>query len=95
VRRLEFELNNAAMFGLALHLLLFRQLRCLDRHRLEGTNELSGERRIEVNPAEHHTPGHAEHRIAAVASIDGAAVTSTVENAEPPSAPAAYQKSTE
>jgi hypothetical protein len=83
------------MFGLALHLPLFRQLRCLDRHGFDSTNELSGERRINAKAAEHHTPGHTMHRIATVASINRTAVASAVENAEPTSAAAANQKAGE
>jgi hypothetical protein len=45
---LELEFKNAAMFGLALHLPPFRQLRCLDRHGLDGTNELPGKCRIDA-----------------------------------------------
>jgi hypothetical protein len=45
------------MFGLALHLPLFRQPRRLDRHGLDGADEFPGERRVDAKPAEHHTPG--------------------------------------
>jgi hypothetical protein len=45
------------MFGLALHLPLFRQPRRLDRHGLDGADKFPGERRVDAKPAEHHTPG--------------------------------------
>jgi hypothetical protein len=83
------------MFGLALHRPPFRQQRRLDRHGLDGANELMGERRINAKPAEHHTPGHANGSVATIAAIDGRAVTSGVDDAEPPSAPAACQKAGE
>lgn len=83
------------MFGLTFHHSLFRQLRRLDRHGLDGANELSGERRIDAKPAEHHTPAHAKRRIATVAAIDGRAVTSRVDDAQPTTAAAAYQKAGE
>ena len=83
------------MFGLTFHHSLFRQLRCLDRHGLDGANELSGERLIDAEPAEHHTPAHPKCRIAAVAAIDRRAVTSRVDDAEPTTAAAAYQKAGE
>ena len=70
-RLLEIEFKNAAMFGRALHLPLFRQLRRLERHGLDGANEFPGERRIDVKPAEHHTPGCANRRVTAVAPVDG------------------------
>ena len=83
------------MFGLALHLPPFRQLRRLDRHGLDGTNELAGRRCIDAKPAEHHTPGHAVHRVASVAAIDGRAVTSGVDDAQPTAAAVANQKTGE
>lgn len=83
------------MFSLALHLPLFRQLRGLDRHGLDGTNELASERRIDVKAAEHHTPRHADRGVAAIASIDGAVGTSGVNDGEPTAAAAANQKAAE
>ena len=83
------------MFGLALHLPLFRQLRCLDRHGLDGANELASERRIDVKAAEHHTPRHADRGVAAIASIDGAVGTSGVNDGQPTAAAAANQKAAE
>jgi len=83
------------MVGLALHSPPFRQQRRFDRHGLDGANELTGEHRIDAKPAEHHTPAHPDCGVATVASIDGRAVTSGVDDAEPPSAPAACQKASE
>ena len=94
-RLLELKLKKAAMFGLALHLPQFRQLRCLDRHGLDGANELASERRIDVKAAEHHTPGHAERGVAAIASIDGAVGTSGVNDGQPTAAAAANQEAAE
>ena len=54
-----------------------------------------GERRINAKPAEHHTPGHADRGVATIAAIDGHAVTSGVDNAQPTSAAAANQKAGE
>jgi len=94
-RLLKFKLKKAVMFGLALHLPLFRQLRCLDHHGFDGTNELASERRIDVKAAEHHTPRHAERGVAAIASIDGAVGTSGVNDGQPTAAAAANQKAAE
>jgi hypothetical protein len=80
---------------LALHLALFRQLRCLDRHGLDGANELASERRIDVKAAEHHTPRRANRDVAAIASIDGAIGASGVNDSEPTAAAAANQKPAE
>src|SRR5271156_55215 len=83
------------MFGLALHLPPFRQLRCLDRHGLDGTNELAGECCIDTKPAEHHTPGHADRGVATIAAIDGRVVTSSIDDTQPTAAAAANQKAAE
>ncbi len=83
------------MFGLALHLALFRQLRCLDRYGLDGANELASERRIDVKAAEHHTPRCADRDVAAIASIDRAVGTSGVNDGQPTAAAAANQKPAE
>jgi hypothetical protein len=83
------------MFGLALHLPLFRQLRCLDRHGLDGANEFARKRRIDVKAAEHHTPGHADRGAAAIASIDGAVGTSGINDGQPAATTAANQKPAE
>jgi hypothetical protein len=69
------------MFGVALHLPLFRQLRCLDRHGLDGANEFASERCINVKAAEHRTPRQADCGVATVASIDRVVGTSGVEHA--------------
>ena len=45
--------------------------------------------------AEHHTPRHAERSVAAIASIDGAVGTSSVNDAQPTAAAAANQKAAE
>lgn len=92
---LEFELKNAAMFGLLLHRSPLRQLRRLDCHGFDGANEFAGERRIDAKPAEHHTPARAEGSITTVASIDGLAGASGVDDAQPTSAPPANQKAGE
>jgi hypothetical protein len=92
---LELEIENAAMFGLTLHLPLFRQPCRLDRHGLDGTNEFPGERRIDAKPTEHHTPGCAKRRVAAVASIDGLAGASGVYDTQPPAAPTTRQQAAE
>jgi hypothetical protein len=83
------------MFGLALHRPPFRQQRRLDCHGLDGANGFSGERRIDAKPAEHLTPARADRSVAAVASIDGLAGTSCIDDAQPTSAPAADQKADE
>jgi len=83
------------MFGLALHHPSFRQQRRLDRDGLDGANELSGKRRVDAKPAKHHTPARADRSVAAVASIDGLAGTSGVDDIQPTSAPAANQKAGE
>ncbi len=49
----------------------------------------------DAKPAKHHTPGHAVHRVASVAAIDGRAVTSGVEDTQPTAAAAANQKTGE
>jgi hypothetical protein len=92
---LELEIENAAMFGLTLHLSLFRQPRRLDRHGLDGTNEFPGKRRIDAKPTEHHTPGCAKRRVAAVAPIDGLAGASGVYDTQPPAAPTTRQQPAE
>src|SRR6202007_3400814 len=72
-----------------------RHLRCLDRHGLDGANELASERRIDVKAAEHHTPRHADRGVAAIASIDGAVGTPGVNDGQPTAAAAANQKAAE
>ena len=74
---------------------MFRSLRCLDRHGLDGTNELPSERRIDVKAAEHHTPGRAERSVTAIASIDGAVGAAGVNDGQPATAAAAHQKAAE
>ena len=54
-RLLELELDDALLFGLAFHVPPFRLLRRLDRHRLDGADQLAGDRRIDAQAAEHHT----------------------------------------
>jgi hypothetical protein len=83
------------MLGLALHLALLRQLRCLDRHGLDGANKFASERRIDVKAAEHHTPRQADRDVAAIASIDRAVGTSGVDDGQPTAAAAANQKAAE
>ena len=83
------------MFSLALHLPLFRQLRCLDRYGLDGANEFACECRIDVKAAEHHTPRHAERDAAAIASINRAVGTSGVKDGKSPAAAAANKKPAE
>ena len=61
---------NAAVFGLMIHLPV-RPLRRLDRHGLDGTNELPGGRCIDAKPAEHHRPGYAVRRVASVTPSTG------------------------
>ncbi len=83
------------MFGLVLHHPPLRQQRRLDRHRLDGTNELSCHRRVNAKPAEGNTPARAERIIAAIASIDGLVGASDVDDAQATSAPPASQKAGE
>ena len=83
------------MFALTFHHPLFRQLRRLDRHGLDGANELPGERCINAKPTKYHTPTHAKCCIAAVTAIGGHAVTSRVDDAQPTAAAVAYQKAGE
>jgi hypothetical protein len=45
---LQIEFENAPLFGLAFHLLPFRQHRRLDRHRLNRTDELAHDRRVDA-----------------------------------------------
>jgi hypothetical protein len=92
---LEFKLKNAAMFRVSLHRSPFRLLRRLDCHGLDGANEFAGERRIDAKPTEHHTPTRAECSITAIASIDGLTRTSSVDDTQATSAPAANQKACE
>jgi hypothetical protein len=92
---LEFEVKNAAAFGLALHHPPFRQQRRIDRQRLDGANEFSAECRIDAKAAEHHTPARADRRTSAVAAVDRLAGTSGVDNVQPPPAPTADQKAGE
>ena len=83
------------MFGLALHLPLFRHLRRLDRHGRDGAHEFPGKQRIDAKPAEHHTTRRANRRITTVAPVDGLAGSSGVDDTHPPSAPATSEQPAE
>ena len=71
--QLKLQLNDAALFGLAFHVPPFRQRRRLDRHRLDGMDELANDGRIDAPAAKHHTPPLSEHHARTIASIDGLA----------------------
>jgi hypothetical protein len=83
------------VFGLALHLPLFRQLCRLDRHGRDGPHEFPGECGIDAKPAEHHTPRRANRRIATVATVNGLAGPSGVDDTHPPAAPSTGEQPTE
>jgi hypothetical protein len=70
---LELQLENAPLFGLAFHVPPFRRHRRLDRHRLNRSDELADDRRVDAQPPKHHTSPLSEHHVRTVASIDGLA----------------------
>jgi hypothetical protein len=77
------------LFGLALHVPPFRQRRRLDRHRLNGADELANDRGIDAQAAKHHTPPLPEHHARAVAAIDRLGGPSGVVHRQtPPTTPA-------
>src|SRR6266851_9081161 len=49
----------------------FRRKRRLDRHRLNGANELAGDSCIDALTRETHTARHAKHLVRAHALVDG------------------------
>jgi hypothetical protein len=67
---LKLQFKNASLFGLDFHVPPFRQQRRLDRHRLNGVDELADDRCVDAQPSKHHTPPLPEHHISTVASID-------------------------
>ena len=53
---LQLQFENALPFSLTFHVLPFSQKRRLDRHWLNGMDELAGDRRVDTQTAKHHTP---------------------------------------
>jgi hypothetical protein len=83
---LQLQFKNALLFALGFHMHPFRRQCRLDRHGLNGMNELADDRCVDAQTAKCHTPPQPEHHAPTIASIDWLGGPSRVVHRQTPSA---------
>src|SRR5260370_30045870 len=67
---LQLEFHDALLFTASFHVPA-SGLHCrLDRHRLDGAEQLSGDRSVDAETAEREAPGQPEHQVRTITPID-------------------------
>ena len=68
---LQLEFHDALLFTPSFHVPPFGLHRRFDRHRLNGTEKLSGDRGVDTETTERETPGPPEHLVGTLTTING------------------------
>ena len=75
---LQLQFKNALLFALAFHMHSFRRKSRLDRHRLNGADELADDRCIGTLTRETHTARQVKHLPSAVALVGGIRIAPSI-----------------
>jgi hypothetical protein len=68
---LQLEFDDALLFTASFHVPASGLCCRLDRHRLDRTEQLLGDRGVDTETAEREAPGQPEHQVGAITAVDG------------------------